>query len=61
MPCVVDEASWFEWAGVGLAREELPRLFGAMAALKAQHALKAVRFFGKMLGTQADYYIVKAT
>jgi len=61
VPCVVDEASWFEWAGVGLVREQLPRLFAAMSALKAQHALKAVRFFGKVLGTQADYYIVEGT
>ena len=51
--------SLFEWAGVGLAPEELYRVFLAMTAIKAEHSLKAVRFFGKMLGTQGDYYVVQ--
>ena len=61
VPNLVDEAAWFEWAGVGVAREELPRLFAAMTALKTEHGLKAVRFFGKVLGTKADYYVVEGT
>lgn len=61
VPNLPEEASWFEWAGVGLPRGELPRLFGAMTALKAQSGLQSVRFFGKVLGTKSDYYVVEGT
>lgn len=61
MPNLVEEASWFEWAGVGLPREEVMRLFHAMTALKRANSLKAVRFFGKILGTSADYYVVEGS
>ena len=61
MPNVVEEMSFFEWAGVGLPREEAFRLFLAMGQLKAAEGLKSVRFFGKVLGTAADYYVLEGT
>ena len=50
----------FEWAGVGLSKEETYRIYLAMLALKQKHGLLAVRFFGKIYGTKADYVIVEA-
>ena len=49
----------FEHAGVGFAREEGYRLFLAMAQLKQAHGLASIRLFGKVLGTQSDYYVVE--
>lgn len=51
--------SFFEFAGIGLAREEAFRLYLTMSGLKAANDLKSVRFFGKVLGTGADYYVVE--
>ena len=59
VPNVVETMSFFEFAGVGLAREESFRLFLAMGGLKAAYDLKSVRFFGKILGTKKDYYVVE--
>lgn len=59
VPNVVEIMSFFEFAGVGLAREESFRLFLAMGGLKAAYDLKSVRFFGKILGTKKDYYVVE--
>jgi len=59
MQPLLDDMTLFEWQGVGLGQEELYRVFLAMASLKAEHGLKKVRFFGKMLGTEADYYVVQ--
>ena len=39
---------------------ETYRIYLAMLALKEQHGLLAVRFFGKILGTQQDYVIIEA-
>lgn len=61
MQDIHEEAGWFEWAGVGLPREERPRLFRAMSAIKEQNSLESVRFFGKVLGTTADYYVLEGS
>mmetsp|Transcript_46318 Transcript_46318/g.100610 ORF Transcript_46318/g.100610 Transcript_46318/m.100610 type:complete len:452 (+) Transcript_46318:149-1504(+) len=61
LPNLYEEAALFEWAGVGLAKEELYRLFLAMTRIKSKENLKAVRFFGKILGTEQDYYVVEGT
>jgi len=49
----------FEWAGVGLGKEETYRTYLAMLGLQKQHNLLAVRFFGKVLGTQSDYVVIE--
>jgi len=61
VPNLLEESSFFEWAGVGFPKELLYRLYLAMTQLKAVQKLKSVRFFGKILGTKRDYYIVEGT
>jgi len=61
VPNVVEEMGFFEFAGVGLAREDAFRLYLAMSGLKETYGLKSVRFFGKILGTKKDYYVVEGT
>jgi len=60
VPNLLEDAALFEWAGVGVTEEDAYRLFLAMTKLKAAESLKSVRFFGKILGTSKDYYIVEA-
>jgi len=55
-----DQLPMFEWAGVGLDAGETYRIYLAMLALKKKHKLLAVRFFGKVFGTQKDYVIIEA-
>ena len=59
VPNVSEELALFEWAGVGLSPEEGHRLCLAMSLLKTEYGLSSARFFGKVLGTGADYYVVE--
>jgi len=62
VPDVLEDMSFFEWAGVGLPREESYKLMLAMAELKQENAdLGSIRLFGKVLGTGSDYYVLEAT
>jgi radial spoke head protein 4A len=57
---MIDEAQMFEWGGVGLGRDEAYRVMLAMKHLLEGNPLKSVRFFGKILGRERDYYIVES-
>jgi len=61
IPNVMEEMASFQWAGVGLRPEDSYRLFLAVTALKgdAELGLKSVRFFGKVMGTAASYFIIE--
>jgi len=54
-----DQLPMFEWAGVGLPKQETYRIYLAMLALKKAHGLLAVRFFGKISGTKKDYVVIE--
>lgn len=58
-PNVIEENSFFEQAGHALLRDEAFLLRAAMAKLSADKVLKTIRFFGKVLGTSADYYVLE--
>lgn len=57
---LVDASNMFEWAGVGFGREETFRLALSMKKLAFEQAdtVTEVALFGKILGTDADYYVV---
>jgi len=55
------ERSLFECAGVGLGKEETYRVYASLLSLQQTKALATVRFFGKVLGTEKDYYVAEAT
>ena len=62
VPDVLEDMSFFEWAGVGLPREESYKLMLAMAELTQENSdLGSVRLFGKILGTRSDYFVLEAT
>ena len=54
------EAWVLEHAGINLGRETTFQLNLAMRDLIAQHGLADVRFFGKVLGRQGDYYVIES-
>ena len=59
-PALLDEMVLFEWAGVGLSREEAFRIYTSLCKLQLSKKLATVRFFGKILGTTKDYYVAEA-
>jgi len=55
-----DESNYLEWAGVGFGRTENFRIHLALKHLSAKYqTVKNLRFFGKILGTRADYYVAE--
>lgn len=60
MPDLLEEANMFEWAGIGIGREETYLLMLAMKQLLETNPLKSVRFFGKIFGRFGDYFIVES-
>jgi radial spoke head protein 4/6 len=50
----------YQWAGIGFGEQETYRLQKSLKKLSADKAAKSLRFFGKVYGTQRDYYIVEA-
>jgi len=49
----------FEQAGIGFGQEETLRVFLALKALALECTFVNVRFWGKMFGIQANYYIAE--
>lgn len=58
----MDDAAMFEWAGVGFGKEASYRLAMSLRALAANNPyLKDLCLWGKILGTDGDYYIAEGT
>lgn len=67
MPDILTQARMFEWAGINLGSEETYALFCSIDRhIKDQQsgedggALNYCRFFGKIFGLNADYFILEA-
>ncbi|TMW62359.1 hypothetical protein Poli38472_009852 [Pythium oligandrum] len=56
---LLDEAHMFEWAGVGFSQSETFRLSVALQRLAQAQGTTSLRFWGKLLGLGADYYIAE--
>ena len=50
----------FQWAGISFGEQETYRLQKSIKKLAAAKPHKAIRFFGKIYGTEKDYYVVEA-
>lgn len=55
------DARVFAWAGIGFGEMETYRLQKSLKKLATDSGATNLRFFGKIRGTQQDYYIVEAT
>jgi radial spoke head protein 4/6 len=49
----------FEWAGVVFGEEEVVRLFKAIKRLALLSGAQQLRFWGKVYGTQKDYWVAE--
>lgn len=56
---LLDEANMFEWAGLGFSKGETFRLSLALQRLAQTNSTVNMRFWGKILGRGADYYIAE--
>jgi hypothetical protein len=58
VPDMMGEAALLKWSGVSLGESEVCKVMLAIRKLATTHPeFKSVRFFGKMLGRNADYLI----
>ncbi|DBA04287.1 TPA: hypothetical protein N0F65_002049 [Lagenidium giganteum] len=56
---MLDEANMFEWAGIGFSRSEVFRLSVSLQKLAQANGTISMRFWGKILGYGADFYIAE--
>lgn len=59
MPNVQEEARLFEWAGISFGEEETYKLSKAMKRLATLSGASRLRFWGKILGIQRDYWVIE--
>ncbi|KAK0041151.1 radial spoke head protein 4 A [Biomphalaria pfeifferi] len=59
LPNLMELCFFFEQAAIGLNREEVVRIWLAMKNLVDNHPLQHVRFWGKILGTEQNYYVAE--
>lgn len=50
----------WQWAGIGFGEQETYRLQKSLKKLATAVTPQSLRFFGKITGTEKDYYIVEA-
>lgn len=60
VPDMMGHQRLLEWAGVGLPEEEMYRIVLSVQNIARENDYASVRFFGKVLGTQKNYYVCEA-
>lgn len=61
MPDLLQDAKLFEWAGIGFGEIETYRIHKSLKKLAQETGAGNIRFFGKISGTEKDYYIAEGT
>lgn len=61
MPSFAEEAEMLEWAGVCFGEEDTYRLAKSIKRLAVMSGAIRMKFAGKILGTQRDYWVVSGT
>ncbi|XP_061440583.1 radial spoke head protein 6 homolog A-like isoform X2 [Rhineura floridana] len=59
LPNVMETAFYFEQAGIGLSLEEYYHIFLALKQLVSTHPIQTCRFWGKILGIEANYIVAE--
>ncbi|KAI3387592.1 hypothetical protein SNEBB_000157 [Seison nebaliae] len=59
-PNLLELSFYFEQAGVGFAKDELYRIWMSIKQLYEKNNLEGLRFWGKIIGTEKDYYVVES-
>jgi len=58
---ILEDRQLLRWAGIDLGEEECWRLRQAFKKLVKEKAAKDIRFWGKIYGTERDYYVVEGS
>lgn len=58
---IMEDRQLLSWAGIDLGEEECWRLRQALKKLVKEKSAKDIRFWGKIYGTEKDYYVVEGT
>jgi hypothetical protein len=58
---VMEDRNLLRWAGIDLGEEECWRLRQALKRLVKEKGAKDIRFWGKIIGTEKDYYVVEGS
>lgn len=53
------ESQKLQWAGVSLTKEEVALIDEHLVELAERNGVKEIRFWGKILGSNLDYYVVQ--
>ena len=56
---IMEDRQLLRWAGIDLGEEESWRLRQALKKLAKEKSPKDIRFWGKIYGSEKDYYIVE--
>ena len=59
VPDLLADSKIFEWAGIGFGEAETYRLMKSMKKLATDSQATNLRFFGKIYGTEKDYYVIE--
>lgn len=59
VPDMLAESKIFQWAGIGFGQQELYRLQKSLKKLAADSGAARLRLFGKIRGTENDYYVAE--
>merc|ERR1719271_2212065 len=62
IPDFLEESSMLEWAGVGFGELESYQIMCSLRKLasdSSEEGIKQLRFWGKILGISADYYVAE--
>lgn len=54
-----EDAAYIEWAGISFGRADAFRLHLSLKHLAAKQPVRGLRFWGKVFGTSADYFIAE--
>ena len=61
LPNIVDEMKMLEWAGINFGEDLVYILQKSLKRLAVLSGATSVRFFGKIFGSQRDYWIAQGT
>lgn len=59
VPDLLEDANVYQWAGIGFGQQELYRLQKSLKKLAADSGAGKLKFFGKIRGTDNDYYVAE--
>lgn len=58
---MIADSKIYEWAGLGFGEIETYRIMKSLKQLSKESGAGFIRFFGKITGTERDYYVAEGT